>query len=326
MRNVFHLFRVGLLLLGAHGLRQILHFKVSSSLCWYNKSLFSSEESTGFLFLSGDGRVDSPVLIIRVLDLNLLDSGFTNNGLKVELFSLRAFLRDTITNEVNLHGLSSSYFAWHVSLNIAVNNLRVECDLNVHVGIWVNISGLRINSKVLAERFLIPFKLSLYISKVTHLHGLRESAIFHYVSESQSVLHELKFNAVSNSNNREDSTIIFNTFNFKHNLLRERRKSNLGVKPNHNWKHFLGLESVSRSVRDRDGHCACCKGGWVGWSYLEFDSFLTLVQDRNGLRCKTVNRDYAEVGDRLVGIFQVKHKWDSLCLNNNVHLVQIVEI
>ena len=189
MRNVFHLFRVGLLLFAGHGLGQIVDFKSSFALCWDNERLLSCEVTTSLVTLSADGWVDGPFLIISVGDLYGLDSGLADNCLEVKVLGLRTLLRDRVTHEVDFHWFSALDFARDISLEVAVDILGVESDLYIHIGVRVNVASLRGYGEVLSELLSIPSEIGLDVTKVAHLHGLGKSAVLYDISESQSVFH-----------------------------------------------------------------------------------------------------------------------------------------
>jgi len=326
VRNVFHLLRVGLLLLASHGLGQVVDFEGSFALCWDNERLLSSEVTTSRVTLSTDGWVDGPLLIIRVGDLNGLDSSLTDDCLEIKVLGLGTLLRDGVTHEVDLHGLSTLDFARDISLEVAVNILGMESDLYIHIGVGVNVASLRRDGEVLSESLSVPSEVGLDVTEVAHLHGLGESAILYDISESQSVFHKLELNSMSNTRDREEYTVFFNTLNFHNHFTREGRKSGLGVKSDCDRKDFLGLQSVGSIGVNRHRHGAGCEGGRVGRSELELNCFLTLVQDGNSPSSSSSNRHNSEVSDSLVGVSQVKVEWDTLSLNQNVYLVQIVEV
>ena len=181
----------------------------------------------------------------------------------------------------------------------------MERDFQVEVGVGIDVAALWLDGEVLLVNLRVPLEVSLHISKVAQLQALGESASLDDAAEGDDLVHKLELDAMGDSSNREERSVLLNAFHFHDDFTGEGRESALGVEPNSHRKGFLRLQSVGGVRIDRHAHSTGCEGSRVGRSKLELNSLLTLVQNGNGLRSRASNRHDSKVSNSLVGISQI---------------------
>lgn len=67
----------------------------------------------------------------------------------------------------------------------------MERHFEVKVGVGVDVTTSRGDSKVLGELGLIPLEVSLNISEVAHLQILSESTVLDDLTEGENLVHDL---------------------------------------------------------------------------------------------------------------------------------------
>lgn len=72
----------------------------------------------------------------------------------------------------------------------------MEGDLQVKVGVWVDVATLWIDCEVLAVLLRLPLVICLHITKVGQLEALSEPASSHNASKCHDFVHELQLDAV----------------------------------------------------------------------------------------------------------------------------------
>ena len=111
MRHVDLILRVWRLLSLCHAVRQVGDLVVSGATSRHDKRRLTSEVALAASALSANGRINSPLMVFRVLDRNLLRGRLAHNRVEVELLGIRAFMSDALTHHSQLDRFTTSHSA-----------------------------------------------------------------------------------------------------------------------------------------------------------------------------------------------------------------------
>jgi hypothetical protein len=72
----------------------------------------------------------------------------------------------------------------------------VERDLQVEVGVGINVAALGLDCEVLFVSLRVPFEVSLHIAEVAELQALGESTSLDNTAERDNLVHQFELDAV----------------------------------------------------------------------------------------------------------------------------------